>query len=217
MRRLHRKTLYSQDNSLDVRVEQLERRFAGPELEYVLVNFSGGSQTFNAGTQTQLTMDDEEFPFGQYGAANVLATGQNFFGYSVIDDFIQCNTLGKDGFWHLFAGINVTANGPATLDDAGQLQLFIGLQVWDENDVFDSIINLVWSERGIDNRSDVSGGDLWLRTHTMFFAGSILAGFRARFFARFDNDSASNVTATPKSFVLIRYGNALGTITNADG
>lgn len=217
MRRLHRKNLYTQDNSLETRVQQLERRFATPELEYVLVNFSGGTGTYNSGSTTQLTMTDDEFPIGQYGSALNPTPGENVYGYSVIDDYIQCNSFRKQGFWHLRAAFNVETNSPAVFEDVTQFQLFIGMSTFDEDNNFVSDLSHVYSFRGIDNRTDLSGDKVQLRTETMFHNTGILTGERARFYAKFINNSASNITGTPRNFNLIRYGNAIGTITNQGG
>lgn len=211
MRPLRRKSIQTDASSITRRVEALERRFSGPELEYLSTSFSDPG-IINAGNSLQLPMDDDEFPVGQYPSATNPLTG-NPTGYSIVDDYIQCNTFGKDGFWHLFAGYSVIGNAPDAAN-LNQVRLTIDMELWDEDDVLVGGFNSLWMLEGVDNRSNPPGDSALYRTQAMFYNGGVSAGNRARFKATVSNNSAANITgATGTAFTLIRYGNAFGQVT----
>ena len=214
MRRLHRKTLYSQDNSLDVRVEQLERRFTGPELEYVAVGLTA-TANLAAGDSVQLPMTDDEYPPGQYGSASIPTSGPLTYGYSVIDDYIQSNTPGKDGFWHLFAGADITIGGPELFDEMWQAELRITMELWDGGS-FSGTFGPLWMAEVVDNRSVPSDGLVLLRTQALFYNGGVAPTEVARWRVDlFNNTPGNTFQITPQTFSLIRYGIAFGQVVGA--
>ena len=211
MRRLHRKTLYTQDNGLDVRVEQLERRFTGPELEYIAYGFDTPAN-LGPGDSVQLPMTDADYPPGQYGSASVPTAGPIRYGYSIVDSYIQSNTEGKDGFWWLTAGLEITVGGPNTFDDMHEAELRITMEIWDGG-AFSGSVSPTWSNQSVDNRTVPVSGLVYLRTQALYYNGGIGATEVVRWRADlFNNTVGDTFQITPHSFTMIRYGTAFGQI-----
>lgn len=196
------------------RIQTLERRLAEPELEYAVAILVGPG-TINNGVTSQLTMNDDEYPLGQYPTDEVSSPPVR--GYSIIDDYIQCNEFGYDGYWHLFASYTVNVNAPATPDLTQGILLGIEMELWDTTGAFVSTYQPFWTLQAVDNRTSYAADTLYLRTQTMFFNGGIFADERARFKASVSNNSGSNIQGDPGTFTVIRYGNAAGQITAGGG
>lgn len=192
-------------------IRQLQRRPAQYELEYATTSFAF-APNIAAGGNLQLPMTNDEFPTGQYKSSSSTTVAENLTtGYSIIDGFIQCNQLGKDGFWHLFAGYTVTVGAPATAEEMWQVRLTIDMELWTATALVGGF-NALWMHEAVDNRTNLGVDTLVLRTQALFYNGGVPATQRARFKATVYNDTAGTIQGQGTSFTLLRYGTAYGQV-----
>lgn len=193
MKRIRRDTLYTDSSSLELRVQQLERRI------YPRINYGG------------IPLDD--VAIAATGITQITVSGTTVFGpdvssFRVAQQGLQYTDVSTGGFFQVLAGIDLAAAR------VGKLQVF-----WED---YDSDGNLVgtaqpsWVTEPLpeaDARTDPAGTQYW-RTSAFFINSGSLDGY-ATFTVWFNNQGAAT-TASGVSLIVIRLADA-GDDLGADG